>query len=140
MCAPWGGGEGDNRDGHRPKERPLVLRYHIPNHVELVFARFDSYFDPLGDEDRIVGEHVKRNDQSAHRYTLHEEIAVQIHHQKSPHDCQKRANFIINPALRPMANSSTTKTIVTALPRLKLLVALTTALCWKLISPISMPI
>src|SRR5215510_12543948 len=39
-----------------------------------------------------------------------------------------------------MANSRTTKTIVTALPRLKLLVALTTALGWKLISPISMPI
>ena len=49
---------------------------------------------------------------------------------------------MINPVLRPIANSSTTKTIVTALPRLKMksLVAWVTASGWKLMSPISIPI
>ena len=49
---------------------------------------------------------------------------------------------IITPVLRPIANMSTTKTMVTALPRLNMnsLVAGLTASGWKLISPISMPI
>ena len=49
---------------------------------------------------------------------------------------------MMSPVLRPIANSSTTKTMVTALTRLnmKSLVAAVTASGWKLISPISMPI
>jgi len=49
---------------------------------------------------------------------------------------------MISPVLRPIANRSTTKTMVTALPRLNMnsLVAALTASGWKLISPISMPI
>ena len=49
---------------------------------------------------------------------------------------------MIKPVLRPIARSSTTKTMVTALPRLnmKSFVATVTASGWKLISPISMPI
>ena len=49
---------------------------------------------------------------------------------------------MISPVLRPIANRSTTKTMVTALARLNMnsLVAAETASGWKLISPISMPI
>src|SRR5262249_32761991 len=48
---------------------------------------------------------------------------------------------MINPVLRPIANRSTTMTMVTALARLSMnsLVASVTASGWKLISPISMP-
>ena len=54
---------------------------------------------------------------------------------------RKRTPPMIRLVLRPMAKKRTTKTIVTALARLKTnsLVAAATASGWKLISPISMP-
>ena len=68
--------EGDDADGRRPEQRPLVLRDDVADHFQLVFARLDADFDPLDDDDRVVGEHAQRDDQRAERDALHQEVAL----------------------------------------------------------------
>ena len=70
------GREGDDADGGRPEERPLVFRDHFADHFELVPARLDADLDALDDNDGVVREHAERDDERAERDALHQQVAL----------------------------------------------------------------
>ena len=57
---------------------------------QLVLARLDADLDPFDDDDRVVGEHAEGDDQRAERDPLHQQIALQVHHQERRHDRQEQ--------------------------------------------------
>ena len=79
-------GEGDDADRGRAEQRPLILGDDFADDFELVAAGLDADLDAFDDDDRVVGEHAERDDQRAEGDPLHEEIALEVHHEEGRHD------------------------------------------------------
>ena len=91
--------EGDDADGRRPEERPLVFRDHLADHLELVLAGLDADLDPLDDDDGVVREHAQRDDERAERDALHQEVALHVHDEERRHDREEQHHADDQPGL-----------------------------------------